>query len=61
MTTSLLTFYSYFGPLGTFQYGAASFVYELMPSGSDNYVPTLENTAFLFVNPTLVPLYQAFG
>ncbi|PMD19253.1 Cloroperoxidase [Hyaloscypha hepaticicola] len=38
----------YFGPLGTFQYGAASFVYELMPSGSDNYVPTLENTASFF-------------
>jgi hypothetical protein len=48
-----LTYYSFFGPLGTFQYGAASFVYELMPSGGDNYVPTLENTASLFVNQTL--------
>ncbi|KAN0101466.1 Cloroperoxidase [Hyaloscypha variabilis] len=38
----------FFGPLGLFQYGAASFVYELMPSGSDNYVPTLANTASFF-------------
>ncbi|KUJ12795.1 Cloroperoxidase [Mollisia scopiformis] len=38
----------FFGPLGLFQYGAAAFVYELMPSGADNYVPTLENTASFF-------------
>ncbi|CZR67509.1 uncharacterized protein PAC_17408 [Phialocephala subalpina] len=38
----------FFGPLGLFQYGAASFVYELMPSGSDNYVPTMENTKSFF-------------
>jgi hypothetical protein len=44
----------FFGPLSIFQYGAASFVYELIPSGSDNYVPTLANTASLFVDPVLL-------
>jgi hypothetical protein len=56
----LLTYRRFFGPLGLFQYGAASFVYELMPSGRDDYVPTLANTASLFVNPshsTTLPSY----
>ncbi|KAF2649262.1 Cloroperoxidase [Lophiostoma macrostomum CBS 122681] len=38
----------FFGPLGLFQYGAASFVYELMPNGNEGYVPNLENTASFF-------------
>ncbi|KAF2151619.1 Cloroperoxidase [Myriangium duriaei CBS 260.36] len=38
----------FFGPLGLFQYGAASFVYELMPNGNDEYTPNLQNTASFF-------------
>ncbi|KAI9695334.1 MAG: hypothetical protein M1820_008686 [Bogoriella megaspora] len=38
----------FFGPLGTFTYGAASFVYELFPSGTDDYQPNLQNTASFF-------------
>jgi hypothetical protein len=37
----------YFPLLGIFQYGAASFVYELFPNGLEGYVPTLRNTATL--------------
>ncbi|KAL3426484.1 hypothetical protein PVAG01_03275 [Phlyctema vagabunda] len=38
----------FFGPLGTFTFGAASFVYELFPSGTDEYQPNLQNTAAFF-------------
>ncbi|KAJ9143264.1 Cloroperoxidase [Coniochaeta hoffmannii] len=38
----------FFGPLGIFQHGAASFIYELFPSGNEGYVPNLENTATFF-------------
>jgi hypothetical protein len=37
----------YFGPIGVFQHGAASFVYELFPNGNEGYVPNLKNTATL--------------
>lgn len=37
----------FFGPLGIFTHGAASFIYELFPSGTEDYVPTLANTASL--------------
>lgn len=40
--------FSFFGPFGVFQHGAASFVYELFPNGNDGYQPTLENTASLY-------------
>ena len=43
-----LTFHpSYFPILGLFQYGAASFLYELWPNGNEGYVPNLHNTATL--------------
>ncbi|KAK3314965.1 Chloroperoxidase [Apodospora peruviana] len=38
----------YFPILGIFQYGAASFVYELFPNGNEGYVPNLHNTASFF-------------
>ncbi|PVH83582.1 Cloroperoxidase [Cadophora sp. DSE1049] len=38
----------FFGPLGVFTHGAASFVYELFPSGTEGYVPNLQNTAAFF-------------
>lgn len=37
----------YFPVLGFFQYGAASFVYELFPNGNEGYVPNLHNTETL--------------
>lgn len=39
--------YFFFGPLGVFTHGAASFVYELFPSGTENYSPNLKNTMSL--------------
>lgn len=39
----------YFPILGFFQYGAASFLYELWPNGNEGYVPNLHNTATLYV------------
>jgi hypothetical protein len=44
--TNIIIF-RYFGPLFFFQYGAASFLYELWPNGNEGYVPTLNNTASL--------------
>ncbi|KAK4664601.1 uncharacterized protein QC763_512205 [Podospora pseudopauciseta] len=38
----------YFPILGLFQYGAASFLYELWPNGNEGYVPNLHNTATFF-------------
>lgn len=38
----------FFGPLGFFTHGAASFVYSLMPSGADNYQPTLPTISTFF-------------
>ncbi|KAF2231593.1 Cloroperoxidase [Viridothelium virens] len=38
----------FFGPLGLFTHGAASFVYELFPSGTEGYAPNLNNTATFF-------------
>ena len=43
----VLTICRFFGPLGIFTHGAASFVYELFPSGTEDYVPNLKNTASL--------------
>ncbi|KAF2755871.1 secreted chloroperoxidase [Pseudovirgaria hyperparasitica] len=37
-----------FGPLAIFTHGAASFVYEMFPSGTEDYRPTLANTAAFF-------------
>ncbi|KAI9662911.1 MAG: hypothetical protein M1821_007958 [Bathelium mastoideum] len=38
----------FFGPLGLFTHGAASFIYELFPSGTEGYQPNLNNTATFF-------------
>lgn len=38
----------YFPVLSVFQYGAASFVYELFPNGNEGYVPNLQNTETFF-------------
>lgn len=38
----------YFPILGLFQYGAASFLYELWPNGNEGYEPNLHNTATWF-------------
>ncbi|KAF1960406.1 Cloroperoxidase [Byssothecium circinans] len=38
----------FFGPLGLFQYGAASFIYELFPNGNEGYIPNINNTASFF-------------
>lgn len=38
----------FFGPLGVFTHGAASFVYELFPSGTENYTPNQRNTEIFF-------------
>ena len=53
----------FFGPLGLFTHGAASFVYELFPSGNDGYTPNLQNTATLSVlsfSPHLSPPLPPF-
>ncbi|EMC91914.1 hypothetical protein BAUCODRAFT_311020 [Baudoinia panamericana UAMH 10762] len=38
----------YFGPLTLLLYGAASFLYELMPNGNHNYAPDLETISSFF-------------
>ncbi|KAK4544336.1 hypothetical protein LTR36_004227 [Oleoguttula mirabilis] len=38
----------YFGPLSLLLYGAASFLYELMPSGTHNYAPDLPTISSFF-------------
>ncbi|PSK42079.1 hypothetical protein B9Z65_3993 [Elsinoe australis] len=38
----------YFGPLSLLLYGAASFLYELMPSGTHGYAPDLETITSFF-------------
>lgn len=38
----------FFGPLTLLLYGAASFLYELMPSGTRNYEPVLEDISAFF-------------
>ena len=38
----------YFGPLSLLLFGAASFLYELMPSGTHNYQPDLETISSFF-------------
>jgi len=38
----------YFGPLSLLLYGAASFLYELMPSGTHDYAPDLETISSFF-------------
>lgn len=38
----------YFGPLALLLFGAASFLYELMPSGTHNYVPDVETISSFF-------------
>lgn len=38
----------YFGPLSLLLYGAASFLYELMPNGNHNYAPDLETISSFF-------------
>lgn len=51
---------SFFGPLGLFQYGAASFVYELFPNGNEGYVPNINNTASLSVFLFTIIEYRSF-
>lgn len=38
----------YFGPLSVLLYGAASFLYELMPNGNHDYKPDLETISYFF-------------
>lgn len=38
----------YFGPLSLLLFGAASFLYELMPNGNHNYVPDVETISSFF-------------
>ena len=38
----------YFGPLSLLLFGAASFLYELMPNGNHGYVPDLETISTFF-------------
>ncbi|KAK3064254.1 hypothetical protein LTS18_008829 [Coniosporium uncinatum] len=38
----------YFGPLSLLLYGAASFLYELMPNGNHGYAPDLETISSFF-------------
>lgn len=38
----------YFGPLSLLLYGAASFLYELMPNGNHDYAPDLETISSFF-------------
>ena len=38
----------YFGPLSLLLYGAASFLYELMPNGNHGYAPDLETISYFF-------------
>lgn len=38
----------YFGPLSLLLYGAASFLYELMPNGNRGYAPDLETISSFF-------------
>src|ERR1700712_5328133 len=38
----------YFGPLSLLLFGAASFLYELMPNGNHGYAPDLETIATFF-------------
>ncbi|EKG16824.1 Chloroperoxidase [Macrophomina phaseolina MS6] len=38
----------YFGPLSLLLFGAASFLYELMPSGTHNYAPDLDTISSFF-------------
>ncbi|KAG9919968.1 Cloroperoxidase, partial [Aureobasidium melanogenum] len=38
----------FFGPLTLLLYGAASFLYELMPNGNHNYAPDLETISSFF-------------
>ena len=38
----------YFGPLSLLLFGAASFLYELMPSGTQDYAPNLETISSFF-------------
>lgn len=38
----------YYGPLSLLLYGAASFLYELMPNGNHNYAPDLETISSFF-------------
>jgi len=39
-----------FGPLTLLLYGAASFLYELMPSGTHNYVPDYDTISSFFID-----------
>merc|ERR1711939_1246048 len=43
----------YFGPLSLLLFGAASFLYELMPSGTRGYAPDLETLSMYLVEPVL--------
>ncbi|KAF2721568.1 Cloroperoxidase [Polychaeton citri CBS 116435] len=43
----------FFGPLTLLLYGAASFLYELMPSGSHNYAPDYDTIYSFFVKEQL--------
>lgn len=43
----------YFGPLSLLLFGAASFLYELFPSGTKNYVPDYDTIASFFIDERL--------
>ncbi|SMQ52898.1 unnamed protein product [Zymoseptoria tritici ST99CH_3D1] len=43
----------FFGPLALLLFGAASFLYELMPSGSRNYAPDQETMNSFFIDERL--------
>lgn len=43
----------FFGPLTLLLYGAASFLYELMPSGTHGYAPDLETISSFFIDEKL--------
>lgn len=43
----------FFGPLTLLLYGAASFLYELMPSGTRGYAPDLETISSFFIDEKL--------
>ena len=40
----------YYGPLSLLLYGAASFLYELMPNGNHDYEPDLETISSFFID-----------
>jgi hypothetical protein len=40
----------FFGPLSLLLFGAASFLYELMPSGTRGYAPDIETISSFFID-----------